>query len=278
MTSSHRTLHYDVTGVPDAPLLVLGPSLGTSMKLWDAQLPALSEAFRVLRYDLPGHGGSPTGVLRDASPGETTVDDLADAVLTLVDEIAGAAEAGERKRRTFHYAGISLGGAIGARLAIRYPRRVAALALLCTSAHFGDAGPWRERAGLVRREGTAPLLETSPPRWFGDPATARTPLGRALLGDLAGADPAGYAACCDALAAYDVRTQLPDVQAPTLVIGGTRDLATPLDHARELTELIPQAVLRTVECGHLVVEAPRFVERILTAFLAKPPAPPLPSC
>jgi 3-oxoadipate enol-lactonase len=251
------------TGPPDAPLLVLGPSLGTTTRIWQAQRARLGEDFRVLRYDLPGHGGSPTGALRDPSPGATTVDDLADAVLALVDDVTGGEEPS-----AFHCAGISLGGAVGAWLALRHPRRVAALALVCSSARFGAERPWRERAELVRREGMAPLRETSPGRWFADPATARTPVGRALLDDLAAVDPAGYAACCDALAGYDVRAELPAVQAPTLVIGGTHDLATPLGHARELAGLVPGAVLRTVGCGHLAVEAPDAVERALASFLA----------
>ncbi|MCS0636825.1 alpha/beta fold hydrolase [Streptomyces sp. LP05-1] len=270
MAPGHRTPHHDVTGRPDAPLLVLGPSLGTSGRIWDAQLPALSETFRVLRYDLPGHGGSPSPAPADAAPGDTTVDDLADAVLALVDQVTGTGRADGEQRPAFRYAGISLGGAVGTRLAARHPDRVAALALVCTSAHFGGAGPWRERAALVRREGTAPLLKTSPARWFSDPETARTPLGRALLGDLAAADPAGYAACCDALAAYDTRAELSAVRAPTLVVGGTRDRATPLEHARELTELIPRAGLRTIECGHLAVEEPHTLEHTLTAFLTRP--------
>ncbi|WP_454356708.1 alpha/beta fold hydrolase [Streptomyces calvus] len=203
-------------------MLVLGPSLGTTTRIWQAQRARLGEDFRVLRYDLPGHGGSPTGALRDPSPGATTVDDLADAVLALVDDVTGGEEPS-----AFRCAGISLGGAVGARLALRHPRRVAALALVYSSARFGAEGPWRERAELVRREGMAPLRETSPGRWFADPATARTPVGRALLDDLAAVDPAGYAACCDALAGYDVRAELPAVQTPTLVIGGTHDLATP---------------------------------------------------
>lgn len=260
MAPGHPLLHHELTGPPDAPLLVLGPSLGTSMTLWDHPLPLLARQFRVLRYDLPGHGGSPTGALPDVSPGATTVDDLADAVLALIEQVT--------EQETFHYAGISLGGAVGARLAVRHPGRVTALALLCTSAHFGAPAPWRERAALVRREGIAPLLRTSPARWFADPATARTPRGRALLDSLAATDPAGYAACCDALAGYDVRAELSAVQAPTLVVGGTHDVATPMEHARELAGLIPGAVLRAFACGHLAVEEPGAVGRALAAFLA----------
>lgn len=258
MSSTGRP-HHRLTGPPDAPLLVLGPSLGTSMAVWEPHLPALNRAYRVLRYDLPGHGGSPAALLPSTAPGDTTVDDLVAPVADLVESLG---------RDRFHYAGISLGGAVGARLAVRHPDRVASLALVCTSARFGPPGPWRERAALVRLRGTGPLLGTSPGRWFTGPGTGDTALGRALLGNLADADPAGYAACCDAIAGYDLRPDLTRIAAPTLVIGGTHDIATPLDHARELAEGIPGAVLATVPTGHLALEAPTAVREALTGHLA----------
>ncbi|GGJ06813.1 alpha/beta fold hydrolase [Streptomyces brasiliensis] len=252
--------HHTVEGPPGAPVLVLGPSLGTSTAVWEPQPPTLAEHYRVLRFDLPGHGASPGALLPDTGPGRTTVADLARLVLGLVDHY----DTGR-----FHYAGISLGGAIGAQLALRHPERVASLALVCSSAHFGGPEGWRERAALVRRAGMGALAGLMPARWFADPATAGTPYGKALLGDLAAADPAGYAACCDALAGYDVRDELPRITAPTLVIGGIHDTATPLDHARELADGIPGAGLRTVATGHLAIEDPGAVAAaLLTHFRA----------
>lgn len=255
MTPS-RLLHHHLTGLPEAPLLVLGPSLGTSMTVWGPQLHALADSFRVLRFDLPGHGGSRTDLLRDPQPGGTTMEDLAALVLDLMDH---------HGLHRFHYAGISLGGAIGAHLAVHHPGRIASLSLVCSSAHFGVPDPWQERAALVRLKGTAPLLATSPGRWFADPRTATTPRGRALLRALADADPVGYAACCDALATYDVRPDLARIAAPTLVIGGAHDLVTPVHHAQELAGGIPGAVSKVVSTGHLAVEEPLTVEMALTA-------------
>lgn len=257
MTAS-RLLHHDIRGRADGPLLVLGPSLGTSMAVWEPHVDALSSRYRVLRFDLPGHGGSPTGLLRDPTPDGTTVENLATLVLRLVDQ---------HGHHRFHYAGISLGGAVGAHLAAHHPQRVASLALVCSSAHFGPADPWQERAALVRLEGVRPLLATSPGRWFADPGTAATPLGRALLQSLAEADPAGYAACCDALAAYDLRPRLSRITAPTRVVGGSRDVATPLHHATELTEGIPGATLTVIDAGHLAVEQPRALRDALETHL-----------
>lgn len=258
MPASPPLLHHHIVGPTDAPPLVLGPSLGTSKAVWEPQLPSLTRHFRVLRFDLPGHGGSTSDVLPDPEPGRTTVGDLVSLVLALADH-----HGWDR----FHYAGISLGGAVGAHLAAQHPDRVASLALVCSSAHFGPAEPWYERADLVRLKGTAPLLETSPSRWFATAAFADTPFGRRLLGNLADADPVGYAACCDALADYDLRPELAAISSPTLVVGGTLDMATPLEHARELAEGIPHAVLKTIACGHLAAERPSALQDVLTAHL-----------
>jgi 3-oxoadipate enol-lactonase len=251
-------LHHRVLGPIDAPLLVLGPSLGTSTTVWDPHVAVLAESHRVLCYDLPGHGGSPSDLVRDHKPGRTTVGDLAHMVLDLV---------AHQGRDRFHYAGISLGGGVGVHLALHQPDHIASLALVCSSAYFGPPQFWQERAALVRREGTGALLEAMPGRWFADPGTASTSLGKTFLQDLATADPIGYAACCEALAVYDVRRDLRRITAPTLVLNGSQDTATPLPHARELAEGISGAKLVTVDTGHLAVEEPQAVGAALLAHL-----------
>ncbi|MET8832017.1 alpha/beta fold hydrolase [Streptomyces sp. NPDC004610] len=262
---SPPVLHHRLDGPAGAPALILGPSLGTSMVLWEAQLPTLARCFRVLRFDLPGHGGSGTGLLRDPNAGRTTVEDLASLVLNLADR---------HDWDRFHYAGISLGGAIGACLAARHPQRVASLALVCSSASFGAPGSWHERAELVRLKGTAPLLATSPGRWFATASFAESTLGSRLLRNLAEADPVGYAACCDALAALDLGPCLADIIAPTLIVGGSRDTATPLEHTYELRDGIPCAHLEIIPSGHLAAEQPEALGtalmRHLEASLAGP--------
>ncbi|TYB61790.1 4-carboxymuconolactone decarboxylase [Nonomuraea sp. PA05] len=244
-------LHYRLDGPVQGEPLVLAPSLGTSTRLWDAQLPALARTFRVLRFDLPGHGDSPT-------PPVGTMDDLAALVL----DVASA-----EGMDTFHFAGVSIGGAIGATLAARHPGRLRSLAMICSSARFGEPGSWHDRAKLVRAEGTAPLLEATARRWF-----AGAP-HQALLDDLAAADPAGYAACCDALAGYDLRADLPKITVPTLVVAGREDPATPPAHARELADGIRDATLVELPgAAHLApADQP---ERVTQALLAHLPALP----
>lgn len=215
-------LHHRFDGPRDAPVLVLGPSLGTTMDLWDPQLPALTATWRVLRYDLPGHGGS--GVVHG------TVGDIADAVAGLLDAL-GVDKAA--------YGGVSLGGAVGTTLALEHPGRLTRLVLCCTSARFGAPADWHGRAVKVRSGGLEPLAGMLVERWF-TPAYPGTADARAML---ARVDPEGYAACCDAIAAFDVRDRLGEVRVPTLVIAGAEDIATPIHHAEALVQGIPGAEL-----------------------------------
>ncbi|MGH6654617.1 MAG: 3-oxoadipate enol-lactonase, partial [Actinocrinis sp.] len=265
-------IHYTRTGDGAAVPLILGPSIGTSLGMWDAALPALAADRAVIRYDLPGHGGTPATALPDLKPGATTVADLAQAVLDLADNLAV-----ER----FAYAGVSLGGAIGLWLAIHRPERIAALAALCSSARFGDPSTWLARADLVRRKGTGPVADTTAERWFTPSfAASGAPVVAHLVNDLRAAEPDGYAACCDALAAFDVREDLARITAPTLVIAGRDDPATPVAQARELADGIPNAALLEVpHASHLVnVEQPRTVVPALRAHFATAIHPsPLPS-
>ncbi|MBO1330838.1 3-oxoadipate enol-lactonase [Streptomyces sp. VRA16 Mangrove soil] len=240
-------LHHTTEGSPTAPPLLLGPSLGTSLALWDQVAPELSIAHRVVRWDLPGHGGSDAGLIRAGA----TVADLAGLALALADDLG---------IERFGYAGVSLGGAVGLHLAAHHPDRVSGLAVLCSSAHFGGAGAWQERAALVRKEGTAPVAETAPTRWFTPGFTVPR-----LVQDNLDADPEAYAACCDALAAFDLRDRLKDITAPTLLVAGRDDPATPPAHLREMADAIPGAELAELSgASHLAVaERPEAVLGLL---------------
>ncbi|MCF6471119.1 4-carboxymuconolactone decarboxylase [Nonomuraea sp. MG754425] len=243
--------HYRLDGPEQGPPLVLAPSLGTSTRLWDPLLAELARTFRVLRFDLPGHGGSPPLRAR-------TMEELAALVL----DVARA-----EGLDTFHYAGVSIGGAIGATLAVRHPGRLRSLALICSSARFGDPESWHDRARLVRARGTAALLESTAGRWFAGPPH------QDLLDDLAAADPEGYAGCCEALAGYDLRGELAKISVPTLVVAGREDPATPPAHARELADGIPGAALVEIPgAAHLApADRPEQVVRALLAHLPELP-------
>jgi 3-oxoadipate enol-lactonase / 4-carboxymuconolactone decarboxylase len=198
----------------DAPLLVLGPSLGTSVSgLWGLVAARLNGAYTVIGWDIPGHGAS-------ASATGFDVADLAAAVLAALDERIGSAAA-------FHYAGDSLGGAVGLQLLLDAPDRINSATLCCTGAKIGEPEGWYDRAATVRSEGTSSLVDSAPDRWFGpgfadrDPATAAS-----LLEDLGRCDDEGYAAACDALATYDVRDRLAEIATSVLTVAGDCDPVT----------------------------------------------------
>ncbi|MFI1759443.1 3-oxoadipate enol-lactonase [Streptomyces sp. NPDC020571] len=243
------TLNHLSEGPESAPPLLLGPSLGTSYALWDAVAPELSIGHRVIRWDLPGHGGSRADLI---GPG-ATVADLADLVLALADSLGV-----ER----FAYAGVSLGGAVGLHLAVHRPERVSSLAVVCSSAHFSGVRPWEERAAQVREEGLGRLAESADARWFTPGFTVPR-----LVRDHRDADPDAYAACCDALAAFDLRDRVGEISAPTLLIAGREDPATPPAHLRELADAVPGSTLTEIPGASHLAPAER-PEAVLTALRA----------
>ena len=225
---------YTVDGAADAPVVVLSNSLGATRGMWDPQVPALAERFRVVTYDTRGHGESPSPA------GPYTQDDLVDDLIGLLDEV-GASRA--------HVAGLSLGGMTAMRLAVREPQRVDRLALLCTSAK-PDPQPFLDRAATVRSGGTAPLAPTVAGRWLTPEYAAEHPeLVAKLEAMIAGADDAGYAACCEVVASVDLRDGLARITAPTLVVSGADDLALPPAHQRAIVDGIRGAELLTVSPG-----------------------------
>ncbi|MFI1761185.1 3-oxoadipate enol-lactonase [Streptomyces sp. NPDC020800] len=249
-------LNHLAQGPASAPPLLLGPSLGTSYALWDAVAPELSVTHRVVRWDLPGHGGSPADLI---GPG-ATVGDLAALVLELADALG---------IERFAYAGVSLGGAVGLHLALHHPERLGSLAVICSSAHFGGSAPWRERAARVRREGIEWLAQSADARWFTPGFTVPR-----LVRDHREADPEAYAACCDALASFDLRDRLAGISVPTLLVAGRRDPATPPAHLREIADAVPGAALVELpEASHLApAQCPEAVLSALRTHLNGAPA------
>ena len=202
-------------GRPGLPLLVLGPSLGTSATtLWSAAAERLARDFQVVAWDLPGHGTN-----RAPVEGPVTVAGLAADVLDLVDSLVD-----DLTPRPFHYAGDSVGGAVGLQLLLDAPQRVSSATLLCTGARIGEREGWLERVETVRASGTPALVPASAERWFGPGFLDREPdRGSALLHALRDADDAGYVAVCGALAEFDVRDRLAEIKTPVLAVAGSAD-------------------------------------------------------
>jgi 3-oxoadipate enol-lactonase len=225
---------HSVQGPEDAPVVVLSNSLGATRAMWDPQVPALAERFRVITYDTRGHGAS------DAPTGPYALDDLVDDVVALLDRV-GAERA--------HVAGLSLGGMTALRLAAREPHRVHRLAVLCSSAKTEPQG-FRDRAAAARAAGTASFAPAVVSRWLTPAYAAAHPdLVARLEAMVAGADDEGYAACAEVVGAVDLRADLGRITAPTLVVSGAEDPALPPEHQRLIAEGIAGAELLTVSPG-----------------------------
>lgn len=212
-------IHYRIEGDVNAPVLMLSHSLGADLTMWDAQVAALSGSFRVLRFDTRGHGGS--AVL----PGACDIAALAVDTLGLLDRLGIA---------RVHFCGLSLGGMIGMWLAALAPERIDRLVLANTAAQLGPPSNWDARIAAVRAGGMSAIADTVISRWFTPDFVRREPQTIAKIRAAILATPSeGYAACAAAIRDMDQRASLASVRAPTLVVAGTHDPATPpaLGHA-----------------------------------------------
>lgn len=238
-------------GAAGRPLLVLGPSLGTSTILWEDVVPALSETYRVVAWDVPGHGASPS----PSAP--FTVGELADAVAFAVEE------------PRFFYAGVSLGGATGLELLLRHPERVDAAAILASGARLGEPDGWHARAAQVRQQGTSSMVSGSASRWFAPDSIARRPvLSGRLLHALQDADDEGYARCCEALAAFDVRDALGSIGTPVTALWGEFDVVATEENALEIARSVRDGRAHRIDgAAHLLpAERPDAVIAALRTF------------
>jgi 3-oxoadipate enol-lactonase len=236
-------LHHDLNGPEDAPVLVFGPSLGTDLGLFDAQVASLSGEHRVLRFDLRGHGGS------EVPPGPYTIGGLADDVVALLDSL---------DIQRFSYCGVSIGGAIGQWLGIHHGDRMDALVICASAARFADPQGWPVRATTVRAEGTEFLVPSRTGAWFTAAFAEREPAeAQRLLAMLRSTPAEGYAGCCEAIGTYDVRDRLRDITVPTLVIAGEEDPATPPEMCREIADGVAGARFQVVPGASHLLNAER---------------------
>lgn len=248
------------SGDEDAPLVVLGPSLGTTAALWADVAERLAVDHRVLAFDLPGHGSS--------SPTELpfSIEELADAVVALVDDVLVEQPGGTN----FYYSGDSLGGAIGLTLAVRHPERLLGLVTFGAAARFATPDAWRDRAQLVREQGMAPIRAISEARWFPPGWVEKHPERAALvLDEQADIDAESYALCCDAVGRYDLALTARNIRASATCVVGEFDFAAPPEDVRALASEIPGGTFVVLPgAGHVpVFEQPAESERVLRSAL-----------
>jgi 3-oxoadipate enol-lactonase len=258
-TRLHATrLHATLDGPAGAPVLVLGGSLGSTGAMWTPQLAGLAASFRVVRYDHLGHGGSLV------PPGPYTIDGLGRELVALLDDL-GVDRAS--------LAGVSLGGMVGMWVAAHAPHRVHRLVLFCTSALLGPAEMWRQRAAAVRAGGMTAVADAVMARWFtAGFVRAHPAMVAAHRAMLVGTPAEGYAGCCEAIAEMDLRADLASISAPTLVVAGADDPATPPSHAELIAAGIADARLVVLpDAAHLATaERPDQTARLLLDHVSRP--------
>lgn len=248
-------LNYDLAGPSDAPVVAFSHSLGATLGMWDGVVTRLRERYRVLRYDIRGHGGSAT---RD---GPVEIADLARDLTGLLDGL---------DIHRAHIVGLSLGGMIGQAFAATQPQRTLSLSLMATSAHLPSEAGWNDRAAIVRTDGMAAIVKPTFERWFTAGFASRAPT---ILGTIREAfvacDPVGYAVACGAIGRMDLRPLLDRIMAPTLILAGRDDPSTPPAMAEVICAGIPQAELVVLpQAAHmLAVERPDVVASYLSGFL-----------
>jgi 3-oxoadipate enol-lactonase len=247
--------HYRFDGPESAPVVVLSNSLGTDLTMWDPQISALTQRFRVLRYDTRGHGASPV------TPGPYRIAQLADDVINLLDAL-GVHRAS--------FCGLSMGGATGMRLALGAASRFDKIILCNTAARIGTDEFWNARIAALRRDGLAPAAQTLPERWFTAAYRERAPkVVEAVCANLLRQSAAGYIACCEAIRDHDERETIAGIRLPTLVIAGTHDVPTPPADGRFLASRIAGARYVELNASHLSnIEAADEFNRAVLDFLA----------
>jgi 3-oxoadipate enol-lactonase len=237
---SSSALHHEQSGPDDAPVVLLGPSLGTTNEMWTPALASLERGHRVVRFDHRGHGRSPL------PPRPWEIADLGGDVLALLDHLG---------LERVSYVGVSLGGMVGMWLAAHAPERIERLVCVCSSAYLPPPEVWAARAASVREAGSVSVVSASVlERWFTPRYAQEHPEVMAWMDAMLCACPAeGYAACCGVIERLDLRGDLAQITAPTLVIAAAEDPSTPPEHSASIAEGIRDARLEVLSRGaHLV--------------------------
>jgi 3-oxoadipate enol-lactonase len=244
-------INVEVTGSETAPVLMLSNSLGTNLHMWDDQVGEFSKHFRVVRYDRRGHGKS--GVPK----GPYSMERFGRDAIAVLDAL---------KVRKTNWCGLSMGGMVGQWLGANAPDRVEKLVLSNTNFHYADKAPWNDRIKFVQEKGLAQLVDPNMERWFTKGFRESSPQTIARMKEIfLGTDPAGYIGCCEAIRDMDFTASNPSIKAPTLVIVGSQDPATPPAQGEAIVKQINGARLASLDAAHIAnMEQPkRYAETVL---------------
>ncbi len=250
--------NYELHGKEGAPWLVLSHSLACSVRMWDPQIAALKDKYRILAYDTRGHGAS------GAPKGEYTLEQLADDLKALLDQL---------KVKQPHYCGLSMGGMIGQTFALKYPGVFKTLVLADTTSRFPpEAQPtWKQRIQTAEEKGMAPLVQPTLERWFTEAFRKSNPKPVEAIGKLIATTPVpGYVGCCHAIPKVNTTARLKEIKTPILVICGDQDPGTPPAMSKEMHENAPGSKLVMIPAAaHLSnLEQPAAFTKALQDFIA----------
>jgi 3-oxoadipate enol-lactonase len=230
-------IHYEIEGPDNKPVLMLCNSLGTTLHMWDGQMGALTQHFRMLRYDRRGHGKS--GV----PAGPYNMEMLGRDALAVLDAA--------KVERT-HWCGLSMGGMVGMWLGANAPQRVNRLILSNTSAYFPDKEIWNGRIKTVREKGLQAIVGGTMERWFTKDFREHEPKKIQWMVDMfLATKPEGYIGCGEAVRDMDHREIIKSIKAPTMVIAGKQDAGTTPEMAEAIAKNIPGARLTLFDAAHI---------------------------
>ena len=249
------TIHYELSGPNDAPVVLLSNSLGTRLEMWDPQVQALTQRYRVLRYDSRGHGRS------SAPAGPYSIEMLAEDALGLIDALGIG---------RVHFCGLSKGGMVGQMLGARHADRLKTLTLCSTACHVAPKEVWDQRIEAVRAGGMAAVADAVVERWFTEDYRAEpTIVVERVRQMVLETPPEGYVACCAAIRDMDLREAIAGIRLPTLIIVGADDPATPPEKSEEIHARIQGSHLEVIpDAAHLVnIEQDVAFDASLIAFL-----------
>jgi 3-oxoadipate enol-lactonase len=247
-------IHVEVEGPEGAPVLMLSNSLGTNLHMWDDQIAPWARQFRLVRYDRRGHGKS------SVPKGPYTMERLGRDVIGVLDGLGIA---------KINWCGLSMGGMVGQWLGANAAPRIDKLILSNTSCYFPDKAAWEGRLKMVRDKGLAGIVDANMERWFTKDFRERAPQAIAKMREMFLATKLdGYCGCGEAIRDMDHRALLAKITAPTLVIAGRHDLATPLEGNEFIKQHIPGAAIAVLDAAHIAnLEQPKVYADTVLGFL-----------
>ena len=256
-TVNGHEAYYEIHGAEGKPWLTFSHSLACSTRMWDGQIAALKDRYRILAYDTRGHGQSA------APKGAYTLEGLADDLKALLESL---------NIKKTHYVGLSMGGMIGQTFALKYPGVFESLVLADTTSRYPAeaAGAWQDRIKIAETKGMEPLVQPTLERWFTAPFRKGHPEEvQKVAAQILKTPVAGYIGCCHAIPKINLTDRLKELKVRALVVCGDQDPGTPPAMAREIAHSLPGAKLVLIpQAAHLAnIEQPDAFNRALAEFL-----------